>query len=72
MLLRLAVVLLGGSYVAFRLATAWQIRQARRAGDVERERVLRAREAGLYRWVAGIVVVAGLLLALLVVLNSRQ
>ena len=70
--LRIAIVLLGGGYVVYRLATAWQVHRARRSGDVERARALQAREPGFYRWVVGFVVVVALLFALLVVLNSRQ
>jgi hypothetical protein len=66
MLYRVAIVLVGGGYIAYRVALAIQILRAKRAGDTVRERQLRSRGFGLYRWAAGTLVVVVVLLVLLV------
>jgi hypothetical protein len=71
MLYRIAIILLGGGYVAYRVALAVQILKAKRSGDIERERRLRTHGFGLYRWAAGAAVVVFLVLVLIVWANSR-
>lgn len=71
MLLRLGVLVLGVAYVAYRLRLALQLARARRTGDLERERALRARVPTLVRWSAGLVVLIFVVLAILVMLSTR-
>jgi membrane protein required for beta-lactamase induction len=71
MLLRIGVLVVGATYVAYRLRLALQLSQARRAGDVERERALRARLPTILRWVAGTIVVLVVLVTVLVTLSAR-
>jgi hypothetical protein len=71
MLYRVAIILTGVGFVAYRVALSLEIRRARRAGDVARERRLRRRGFGLYRWVLAGVLVVIALLTLLVWSNSR-
>lgn len=66
MLLRIAIVLAGIGLVGYRVALAWEIRKARRAGDRRREQRLRSRGFGLYRWVAAALLVFLALLSLVV------
>lgn len=70
MLYRAAIVLAGLGFVAYRVALARAIRQARRTGDVARERRLRARGFGLYRWALGGALVLVLVFSLLVWRNG--
>ncbi|HEY3529162.1 MAG TPA: hypothetical protein VGK78_08420 [Nocardioides sp.] len=71
MLLRVAIILVGVGFVAYRVALVLEIRRAHRAGDLARERRLRTRGFGIYRWVLAAVVVIIVLLTALVWLNSR-
>jgi hypothetical protein len=71
MLLRIGVLVVGAAYVAYRLRLALQLAQARRAGDIERERALRARLPTILRWVAGTIVVLVVLVTVLVTLSTR-
>ncbi|MGC4109945.1 MAG: hypothetical protein QM747_05875 [Nocardioides sp.] len=71
MLFRVTVIALGGGYLAYRVALAWQILQAKKAGDLARERHLRAHGFGLYRWAVGAFVIVMIVLTLLVWSNSR-
>jgi hypothetical protein len=71
MLLRIGVLALGAAYVAYRLRLAVQLARARRAGDLERERALRARLPTILRWVAGTIVVIVVLVSVLVTLSTR-
>jgi hypothetical protein len=71
MLLRVAIILVGVGFVAYRVALALEIGRARRSGDVARERRLRTRGFGIYRWVLAVVVVVIVLLTALVWLNSH-
>ena len=71
MLYRVAIILLGGGYIAYRVSLAVQILKAKRAGDVARERRLRTHGFGLYRWAAGAAVVVFLVLVVIVWSNSR-
>ena len=71
MLWRVAIILAGVGFVAYRVALALEIRRARRAGDVARERRLRTHGFGLYRWVLLAVLVLIALLSVLVWLSSR-
>jgi hypothetical protein len=68
---RIAIILLGAGYVAYRISLAVQILQAKRAGDLERERRLRTHGFGLYRWAAGAVLVLLLVLVFLIWANAR-
>ena len=71
MLWRVVVVLGALGFVAYRFALAREIRRAHRAGDLARERRLRSRGFGLYRWALAL---ALLLIALFVLVfwsNSR-
>ena len=68
---RIAVILLGVAFVAYRIALWREIRRARRAGDAAREQHLRRHGFGFYRWaLLGVLVFIGLLTAL-VWSNSR-
>jgi hypothetical protein len=71
MLYRIAIILVGVGFVAYRIALALEIRRARKAGDTAREQRLRTRGFGLYRWVLAAVVVLIVLLTALVWLSSR-
>ena len=71
MLWRIAIYLLLGGYVAYRVTLAVRIARARRAGDVEREEHLRRRAFGLLHWIVGGVLVFTLALSLLIWANSR-
>lgn len=71
MLWRVAAVLLGGGFVLYRIALALEIRNARRAGDTEREQSLRSHGFGLYRWVLLCLLVLIALLTVLFWLNGR-
>jgi hypothetical protein len=71
MLYRIAIILVGGGYVAYRFALAMQILKAKRAGDVVREQHLRRHGFGLYRWAAAAFVILFVVLVLLVWSNSR-
>lgn len=68
---RIAIILLGGGYVAYRVALAVEILKAKRAGDSERERRLRTHGFGLYRWAAAAVIVVFVVLVVIVWSNSR-
>jgi hypothetical protein len=72
MLLRILVLAIAASYVGYRGFLGVQLVQARRAGDTDREQMLRARAFWAFRWAVGIWLLAGLFLLLLVVLNSRN
>jgi hypothetical protein len=71
MLWRVAVILVGGSFVAYRAALWLEIRKARKAGDAAREERLRSRGFGLYRWILLCLVLFVVALTLLVWSNSR-
>jgi hypothetical protein len=71
MLWRVAVVLVGGGFVLYRISLALEIRRARKAGDTEREQRLRSHGFGLYRWVVLSLLVFIALTTLLFWLNSR-
>jgi hypothetical protein len=71
MMLRLGVLVLGAAYVGYRLRLALLLARARRAGDLDRERALRARVPTILGWLAGIVVVLVVVLTVLVVLSTR-
>jgi hypothetical protein len=71
MLFRVAIILLGGGYVVYRVALALQIIKAQRGGDVAREQHLRRHGFGFYRWVAGGVAVLFLVLVVIVWANAR-
>jgi hypothetical protein len=71
MLYRIAIVLVGAGYLAYRIALALEIRRARKAGDVAREQRLRTRGFGVYRWVAAALLVFMAVLTLLVWSSSR-
>jgi hypothetical protein len=68
---RIAIVLVGVAFAAYRVSFWVALWRARRAGDVVREQQLRRRGFGLYRWAAAAVVVFVVLLALLLWSNSR-
>ena len=51
MLWRVAVLLVGGGFVAYRVTLWLEIRKAHRSGDIEREQQLRRHGFGIYRWV---------------------
>lgn len=71
MLWRIAVVLVGGGFVLYRVSLWLEIRKARRTGDTRREEQLRRHGFGLYRWVLiGLLVLIAVLTAL-VWNNSR-
>jgi len=71
MLWRVAIILVGGGYVAYRIALAVQIVKAKRTGDVELEQRLRTRGFGVFRWVVLCLLVFLVLLTALFWLNSR-
>jgi hypothetical protein len=71
MLWRIAVILVGGGFIAYRTALWLQLRKARRAGDTERELHLRRHGLGIYRWVVLCLLVFIVLLTALVWNNSR-
>lgn len=71
MMFRIAVVVLGLSYIAYRAKLALQLSRAKRAGDTTREEALRARSFWLVRWAGGIAVVLVVLLVVLFALESR-
>ena len=71
MLWRVAVVLVAGGFVAYRLALWLEIRKARRAGDVKRVEQLRRHGFGLYRWAVVFLLVFIALLTALFWANSR-
>ena len=71
MLWRVAVLLVGGGFVAYRVTLWLEIRKAHRSGDVEREQQLRRHGFGLYRWVVLSLLVFIVLLTALFWLNSR-
>ena len=68
---RIAVVLVGVAFVAYRVSFWVALWRARRAGDTAREQHLRGHGFGLYRWaLLGVLVFIGVLAAL-VWSNSR-
>jgi hypothetical protein len=71
MLLRVTIIVLGGGFVAYRVALAREIIRAKRAGDIAREQRLRRSGFGLHRWAFGALVVFVLFLVLLIWANSR-
>jgi hypothetical protein len=71
MVYRVAIVVLGVGYVAYRIALVVAISRAKRAGDSAREQWLRSHGFGLYRCAAALVAVLAVLLVLLVWSNSR-
>jgi hypothetical protein len=71
MLWRVAIIVVGGGYVAYRLWLAVQIARAKRAGDFAREQRLRTRGFGLLRWAVACLLVFIVALTLLVWSNSR-
>ena len=71
MLWRIAIILAAAGFVLYRVALALEIRKARKAGDTERERRLRTRGFGLYRWVVLCLLVFIVLLTALLWVNSR-
>jgi hypothetical protein len=71
MLWRVAVLLVGGGFVAYRVTLWLEIRKAHRSRDVEREQQLRRHGFGLYRWVVLSLLVFIVLLTALFWLNSR-
>jgi hypothetical protein len=71
MLWRVAVLLVGGGFVLYRVSLALEIRKARKAGDTEREQSLRSHGFGLYRWVVLCLLIFIALLMMLFWLNSR-
>jgi hypothetical protein len=68
---RVAIILLGGGYIAYRVALAVEILKAKRSGDVRREQRLRTHGFGIYRYAAAAAVVVFLVLVLIVWSNSR-
>lgn len=70
-LFRIAIVLLGGGYVAYRVALAVAILKAKRAGDPQREQHLRRHGFGFYRWALAVVGVFFVVLVVIVWSNSR-
>jgi hypothetical protein len=71
MLWRVAIIVVGGGYVAYRLWLAAAIARARRAGDREREQRLRTLPFSLFRWAFACLLVFIVALTLLVWSNSR-
>ena len=71
MLWRVAVILVGGGFVVYRLTLWLEIRKARRAGDTAREARLRRHGFGLYRWVVLCLLIFIALLTALFWANSR-
>ncbi|MBO0847562.1 MAG: hypothetical protein J2P22_19350 [Nocardioides sp.] len=71
MLWRVAVLVVGGGFVAYRVALALEVRKARRAGDTARVEHLRRHGFGLYRWIVLCLLVFIVALTLLVWSNSR-
>lgn len=71
MLWRVAIILVGGGYVAYRIWLLVQILKAKRAGDVERERRLRTLGFGAFRWVVVCLLVLIVLLTTVFWLDSR-
>ncbi|HET9843003.1 MAG TPA: hypothetical protein VFQ01_13440 [Nocardioides sp.] len=71
MVYRIAIVLVGLAFVAYRLSLWVAVWRAHRAGDRAREERLRTRGFGLYRWAAAGAVILVIVLALLVWSNSR-
>jgi hypothetical protein len=71
MLLRIAIIVLGGGYVAYRVAIAMEIIKARRTGDVVREQHLRRHGFGLHRWILGACAVVFLVLMVVLWADSR-
>jgi hypothetical protein len=71
MLWRVAVVLVGAGFVAYRVALWLAIRKATRSGDLARLERLRSRGFGLYRWLVVCLLVFIVLLSLVVWHNSR-
>jgi hypothetical protein len=71
MLLRATIILVGVAFVAYRVALVLAIRSAWKAGDVARERRLRTRGFGLYRWALAAALVFIFLCTALVWVNSR-
>jgi hypothetical protein len=72
MLLRILVLVAAAAYVAYRGCLTVGLVRAHRAGDTERERVLRARAFWATRWAVGLLLLGVLFLVLLVVLSSRR
>jgi hypothetical protein len=68
---RIAIVLLGGGYVVYRFALAFEILKAKRGGDVRREQHLRRHGFGFYRWALAAVAVLFVVLVVIVWANSR-
>jgi hypothetical protein len=68
---RIAVVLVGIAFVAYRVSFWLALWRARRAGDTAREQHLRRHGFGLYRWAVAAVVIFVVLLVLLLWSNSR-
>jgi hypothetical protein len=71
MWLKIVVPLLAVAYVAYRASLALEIARARRRGDPARVEHLRTHGFGFYRFVLGTAVVLVLLLAVLLVLETR-
>ena len=71
MLWRAAVILVGGGFVAYRFSLWWEIRKARRLGDLQRAEHLRRHGFGLYRWAVLLLLVFIALTTLLFWANSR-
>jgi hypothetical protein len=71
MLWRAVVILIGGAFVVYRVVLWRDIRGARRAGDLERERHLRGRSLRVLKGVTVCVVVFVVLLSVLVWRNSK-
>ncbi len=71
MLWRAVVILVGAAFVVYRVALWRDLRSARRAGDVERERHLRGRTLRMVKAVAIIVIVVVVLFSVLVWRNSK-
>ena len=71
MLWRVVVILGGVGFVVYRVALAREIRRARKAGDLARERHLRRHGFGLYRWALAAVLIVVAVLLLIVWSNSR-
>jgi hypothetical protein len=72
MLFRFAVPALALAYAGYRIALTLQIARAKRAGDTARLAELRTKGFGLYRWALRGALVLIVLLAILVMLESRQ
>jgi hypothetical protein len=71
MLWRAAVILVGVSFVAYRVAMWLEIRKAKKGGDVAREERLRSHGFGLYRWIVLCLLLFIIVLSLLIWSNAR-